>query len=202
MLIRSIPIAAAKSSGSSGSGNLDTGEVLLSVEQPGKQTGTVTFYPNGKSVIIGDMYRAKVINAATGAVRFATTANNLSSIPINESQNLFATDGDVFWDLADGHSRTAPVKAGGNRDVAFSPDGRLACIDLTLWDLASGEKIGNFPGLNAPDTTMAAFSHDGRFVVGGAGLWSVENLETVWSRSTRLGGRPPVLCLRQMTGLC
>jgi len=58
-------------------------------------------------------------------------------------------------------------------DLSFSPDGtRILCVggagEVQLWDVQSGQCIGNLEGHEAVPVTFAVFSHDGRsFTTGG-----------------------------------
>lgn len=56
--------------------------------------------------------------------------------------------------------------APGGRSVAFSPDGLTALSDhLTLWDVATGNKLRSFADSSAVNTV--AFSPDGRTALSG-----------------------------------
>jgi WD40 repeat protein len=97
-------------------------------------------------------------------------ANSVAISPDGEQLAARGLDGALkLWDIASGRAlRTLGQRSAPLRAVAFSPDGRLLAAetggnpllpgvgDITLWDLATGEKTATLRGRGV------AFSPDGR----------------------------------------
>jgi WD40 repeat protein len=96
-----------------------------------------------------------------------------------------------LWNVADGKlvrmlSREEHWGSFPNREIAVSPDGRLALsggedAKVRLWDLATGQLMRTFMGKGVPTPVHAvAFSPDGKWALsGGEGqvlkLWNVSS---------------------------
>ncbi|MGP0069163.1 MAG: WD40 repeat domain-containing protein [Isosphaeraceae bacterium] len=135
---------------------------------------SLTFYPDGLSLVVGDRRRAKVLDVRSGSVKFVVQESARGSIAINRQAGVFAISyGGWFWDMANGEQRQSFI----NRSMdnpAFSPDGRFFYVNSELWNIQAGEKI-------APIITeKASFSHDSRFLGAAHGVWRTDDGLPVW----------------------
>jgi WD40 repeat protein len=97
------------------------------------------------------------------------------------------------WELDTGKQvLRIPTKTRGNH-LAFSPDGKLLAGDddraLSLWDVASGEKLHSFRGFE-PAVRSLAFSFDGKRLASGL----ADGTALVWDLSAAIaqaGGKLP-----------
>jgi hypothetical protein len=157
--------------------------VKLSVTEQGEHAQSVAFYPDGSALVIRYSSKTRVVDAATGAVRFDLPSGNVSNVAINARYKILASDEYFFWDMFTAKSTPMPHGAGGYW-LTFSRDGEFFCAGGTVWTMKSGERYGQLIRAGKfTDTQFAAFSHDGKFIATGTGVWETERLTPLWSRT-------------------
>jgi WD40 repeat protein len=103
----------------------------------------------------------------------------------------------LLWDIATGEPiRRFEEHTGVVRDVAFSPDGKLAVSSasdqtLIIWDVATGQALRRFTG-HAGGVNGVAFTPDGKSILSASRdntlrLWRVDSLEELisWTKAHR-----------------
>jgi WD40 repeat protein len=137
-----------------------------------------TFSPDGKSIVVGDRGRLRVVDATTGAVDKEISVDD----PRDEGEHVLITDGKraarvvqgegiAIVDLSTGTSEIQPLPRA--KDVlAPSPDGRVIALvaesddafdDLVLWSVDASQEVDRVRLETAEDAPVsAAFSPDGQ----------------------------------------
>jgi WD40 repeat protein len=165
-------------SGRSGLWDPATGKLLREFKADGHATHRAAFAPDGRHLVAGGPHNIGVYEMATGKVvhKFQVDGELIGLAFAPNGQTVAAFDGHagaVLWDMLTGKERARlPVeKSFSDRgSLTFSPDGRLlAAADesyrdrhnpLHVWDLATGKKLGPFPG-HVGGVNRAAFSPEG-----------------------------------------
>jgi WD40 repeat protein len=161
--------------------NIDTESVKLSIKEHGNYTANVAFFPDGAALVIGSRSVTKVVDAETGALRYELPETSATKIGMNQQRRLLSVKGGYFWDLLSGQPRSIVPEAGGDSNIMFSPDGVFYVVGHEIFDVASRAKIG---AISLDDgTTVAAFSHDSKFIALRLSLWEVNPLRRVWSKA-------------------
>jgi WD40 repeat protein len=143
--------------------------------------GALAFSPDGRVLAIVETSRTRDDLASRVRLVDVATGKNKGRLPKQRDtieDVAFSPRGDrlaclcgrelIVWDLASCEERDRF----GGRDpgahwVALSPDGRNAAMatpaqGLSVWDLASGQKIGDSPSHEEVRQTFVVFSPDGR----------------------------------------
>ncbi len=169
--------------------DVETGEAKLRIAEPENAIESLTFYPDGSSLAVAHRRDVKVVNPKDGSLRFALQAHGVpaiglsSVIALNLRENLLVTGGDTLWDSRNGESRGYSVDGLSKDNVAFSPDGKLLCADLVLYDGKLAERYGPLAvSLKNGQCMAAAFSHDSKLVGTGFVVWSTSARKIIWER--------------------
>jgi WD40 repeat protein len=141
-------------------------------------TTAMAVSPDGRLVASGGQQYVSVYDLAAGkALYHFRTKGELIALAFSPGGHALAAlqnhDEVILWEMPTGQERarfaTKRVVYGGN--IVFSPDSRLLAAasnepewnrhnQLRVWDLATGEQLGPFPGHRA-GVTQVAFSPDG-----------------------------------------
>ncbi len=170
---------------------------LPSPEHAADQTSAMALSPQGDLLAVGQFGRVKLLEAATGAVRFALTgiAGKVNSVTFSrDGRHVIVASGiaglhgqATIWDATTGQ-RTAEFI--GHRDTMYdaelSPDGKLLATcgydrKILLWNPATREVVRTLEGHNGA-VFEVAFSPDGESLASASAdetvkLWRVESGE-------------------------
>jgi DNA-directed RNA polymerase subunit RPC12/RpoP len=162
--------------------NVETGEARLRIPEPDNEVRSVTFYPDGSSLAIGNRREVKIVDAKTGTLRFALPMSGLE-VALNPRENLLVTNG-VLQDSRNGELRGYTGRAGAGAHTVFSPDGTLCCEDFVLYDGKLARQYGRLSvSGETGGFTAAAFSHDSKLVGTAFGVWTTADQKIVWERN-------------------
>lgn len=173
--------------------NLTNGEDR-SMESPGKSWGSdLVFSPDGAQIASSDGNNIILWNAETTEQVSVLEGHTdwVSRLTYSADGSILASGGNDntirLWDVAPLKEFQTIQIAGSARNLAFTPDGKtLASTDSNtagalLWDVATGEKIGE---LSQPETYYGCitFNSDGTQLAAGR---SHENQIYIWDVETR-----------------
>ncbi len=172
--------------------DVDSGNVILSLEEYSARTITANFSFDGKQIIIADNNFAKVWDVDSGSLITEFNGHNKdiwNIIPSPDPQSvLTASDDNIFiWNTNSGQliSRLdGSIKS--LKNIVFSPiKGQYILATNTkdntvkVWDTVSGEQIANLRG-HTEAIRNARFSPDGRNIV----TASADNTARVWDTTS------------------
>ncbi len=163
-------------------------------EQP-INTGTaavwaLTLSPDGRTLATGSANGTiRLWELATSkqiGQPIAAHTGNVTSLAFSPDGKMLASGGDDrairLWDVATGKAMTYPPlteksvnQIGGVLSLAFSPDGKILASGswegiqgpVRLWDMITGEQIGQPLGLTTGPVGALAFSPDGKILASG-----------------------------------
>jgi WD40 repeat protein len=136
---------------------------------------TLKFSPDGKALACGFSDKSRILDLATGRVRFHLPDRPISLDFTPDGKTLVGSTGKRlrFWDANSGkefHDR--PGEFGWNPDLAVGPDGRLTASadwmaqQVSLWDTTSGKLLRLLPVKGEGRYVRnLAFSRDGKTLV-------------------------------------
>jgi WD40 repeat protein len=154
-----------------------SGQEIRTFKGHSSRVFSVAFSPNGKQMLSGSFDNTVNLWDAVNGKRIRTFPGNtmsFSSVAFSPDGKQVISggsfDGTVkLWDVASGQLiKTFSGVPMGNYG-AFSPDGKQALIGLTLWDVASWQKIKDLKA----SSRSVAFSPDGKQVLLELTLWDV-----------------------------
>jgi eukaryotic-like serine/threonine-protein kinase len=166
----------------------------------GDQVSSVTFSPDGRSILTGCWDQTRLWDAATfrpiGEPLVQGRVSSVAYSPDGRSilTGTYGSDNTAWlWEVATGRPVGRPLThQGGVLSVAFSPDGKTALtggFDRTarLWDAATGLPIE--PTMPHPSTVSSvAFSPDGKTILTGCG----DKIVRQWDAATGRTIGPPL----------
>jgi len=162
--------------------DIETGEAKLSLTDPSDKFKAVAFYPDGLSLALGDRKKTKIVDARSGALKMTLPQASYFPMAFNRQEKIMATGPYYFWNSLSGQLKPSVGKRSGDF-VAFSPDGTRLYIDGELWWVKTGTECGTLlfsSGGRGVFSRCAAFSHDGKLIGTGWGVWRADGGAAIW----------------------
>ncbi len=164
--------------------DIETKEAKLSVAEPSNQINSVSFYPDGSALAVGDREKVVVINPESGALKFRLPNLGYETAPaINRKYKILALTGPSFWDSASGASKPVPSAFYGHGTGgrgAFSNNDLLYYLDSVVYTVSPWGKYCDLPA----DSWLVTFSHDSKLLTTGDSVWNLSDCTMVWKRAS------------------
>ncbi len=154
----------------------------------------VHFLPDGKRVALGNGQTVRIINLLSRREETSFPGNALNIVHLDSSipgKKLVSCGYDDFLRVFDGGSFTQErqIPTGHQRICAMQCSGRLPQVvtggadgSIRIWDLASGEKVGEFDGAHSGNVSFVQFDPTERFLVSGG---ENEGRVCVWNLTSK-----------------
>ncbi len=156
----------------------ETAQPLLLLQAHILPVTSVVFTPDGQgalsgswdqSVILWDLQAGEPIQTFGGLGSDAGHRGRVSAVRVSTDGVRAvsgSTDGLIVWDLMAGELLRRIPQAGAVEALDISPDGQQALVgtednNVTLWDLNTGQPLGDFAG-HLASVRAVAFSRDGK----------------------------------------
>ncbi len=169
--------------------DVDTGQVLQTLQGHESKVHSVVFHPTQKSIKLVSGSDDKTIlwevDANTNTSKKLQTLSGYETIALSPNGNILALASNdktiKLRNISTGEMlETQPKPENSLKTFAFTPDGKIPASggkNIILWEVSTGEKLQTLP---ESDVRTIAFNHDGRILASN----SINDTIKLWDIST------------------